>query len=112
MTPAEIVGVRDLLDTAPLKPRDRLAVDLFFGFRGRPLTLAEIGRELGVSRSRASDYYHRALRVLRRWERIEGGGVCPVYVEITPGSYEFSLRVPPGRSPVDWGHLVAYPLPR
>ncbi|RKZ00978.1 MAG: hypothetical protein DRQ10_03035 [Candidatus Hydrothermota bacterium] len=49
-----------------LKPRDRRVLELYFGLRdGRPRTLEEIGREMGVSRERIRQLKDRALRQIR-----------------------------------------------
>jgi RNA polymerase primary sigma factor len=49
-----------------LKPRMRLVVERRFGLNGKPpLTLEEVGRELGITRERVRQLESRALRELR-----------------------------------------------
>ncbi len=49
-----------------LKPRDRYVIEQYFGLiDGRPRTLEDIGRELGISRERVRQLKDRALRQIR-----------------------------------------------
>ncbi len=49
-----------------LKPRDRKVLELYFGLLdGRPRTLEEIGKQMGVSRERIRQLKDRALRQIR-----------------------------------------------
>lgn len=59
-----IKKLRDLLEELP--PRDKRILNLYFGLEdGKPRTLEEIGRELGISRERVRQLKERALKTLR-----------------------------------------------
>lgn len=54
------------LDSLP--PRERKLLEMHYGLNGHaPLNLAEVGRQLGISRERARQIEERALRLLRAW---------------------------------------------
>jgi len=54
-----------------LQPRDRRVLTLYFGLEGRPMTLQEIARELGVTRERVRQLRDRALKRLRESDAAE-----------------------------------------
>jgi RNA polymerase primary sigma factor len=56
-------GVRDALGALP--ERERLILELRFGFEGEPRSLEEIGRELEVSRERVRRLLESAVKRLR-----------------------------------------------
>lgn len=58
-------GVRRGL--AALPERERRVLELRFGFDGDERTLAEVGRELGLTRERARKLETRALKRLELW---------------------------------------------
>ncbi|HEX7456442.1 MAG TPA: sigma-70 family RNA polymerase sigma factor [Candidatus Nanoarchaeia archaeon] len=51
---------------AILRPRELLVIELRFGFRGRALTLEEVGREFNVTRERIRQIQSKALKKLFR----------------------------------------------
>ena len=76
-TPLEVAAQELLKDhlrevLAPLPPRFRRVLELRFGLRdGRPLTLEEIGRKLGVTRERIRQIETQALDELRNMPDIQ-----------------------------------------
>lgn len=63
--------VRDWLDNYPLTERERLVIRRRFGFDGPPRTLAEVGRELGVTRERVRQIQARTLGRMGRSEKAQ-----------------------------------------
>ena len=50
-----------------LRPRDKLILEMYYGLDdGRPKTLEEIGKKLGISRERVRQLKERALRTLKQ----------------------------------------------
>ncbi len=50
-----------------LRPRDKLILEMYYGLDdGRPKTLEEIGRQLGISRERVRQLKERALKTLKQ----------------------------------------------
>ena len=50
-----------------LRPRDKMILEMYYGLDdGRPKTLEEIGKKLGISRERVRQLKERALRTLRQ----------------------------------------------
>ncbi len=57
--------VREMM-SAILTPRQQLLIELRFGFRGRELTLEEVGREMNITRERVRQIQMKALEKLWR----------------------------------------------
>jgi RNA polymerase primary sigma factor len=48
-----------------LKPRERSILEMYFGLDGQPMTLEQIGDELGLTKERIRQIKERSIRTLR-----------------------------------------------
>ncbi|MDJ0974252.1 MAG: sigma-70 family RNA polymerase sigma factor [Planctomycetota bacterium] len=60
-------GLIDRIDQLPERERDIIRLRYGIGAVERPLTLREIGREIGLSRERVRQLEHQAINRLRTW---------------------------------------------